>query len=71
MKKITVSETDIITEKTTVIEREMTADEYAQYLKDEAIAQVNKAEAEEIERLRASRTAKLLALGLTEEEINA
>ena len=71
MKKITVSETDIITGETTVIEREMTADEYAQYLKDEAIAQVNKAEAEEIERLRASRTAKLLALGLTEEEINA
>jgi hypothetical protein len=71
MKKITESTTDIITEKTSVVERDMTPSEYAEFLKYEELAAAQKVAEEEIERVRESRKAKLLALGLTEEEINA
>ena len=59
------------TETNEVIDREMNAAEFAQYEKDEAESQARKVEAEAKTEAKAAAQAKLAALGLTVEDLQA
>ena len=69
--KITQKIVNIQTNEETVIERDMTNDELAQYQKDQAEAALMEAEAEAKAAAKAVAEAKLAALGLTAEDLKA
>lgn len=69
--KITEKNLDVVTGEETVIEREMTKDEVAQFEKDQMAAQARMAEVQAKQAAKEAAQAKLAELGLNVDDLKA